>query len=120
MHEGAAVMNTDSGELVPRDGETQGEIVLAGQRGDEGVLQGSHATRAARMMAGSSLAMPPSGMIMATSRSGQAKAVISRVARISRRLRLRDISIGTQPLRRRRLSPSLMINGERFPAPLLN
>jgi fatty-acyl-CoA synthase len=47
MHEGAAVMNTDSGELVPRDGETQGEIVLRGNAVMKGYYKDPDATRAA-------------------------------------------------------------------------
>ncbi len=47
MHEGAAVMNTDSGELVPRDGKTQGEIVLRGNAVMKGYYKDPDATRAA-------------------------------------------------------------------------
>ena len=47
MQEGAAVMNTESGELVPRDGETQGEIVLRGNAVMKGYYKDPDATRAA-------------------------------------------------------------------------
>ena len=47
MQEGAAVMNTDSGELVPRDGKTQGEIVLRGNAVMKGYYKDPDATRAA-------------------------------------------------------------------------
>ena len=47
MHEGAAVMNTDTGELVPRDGETQGEIVLRGNAVMKGYYKDQAATDAA-------------------------------------------------------------------------
>ena len=62
-------MNTDSGELVPRDGETQGEIVLRGNAVMKGYYKDPDATGQRFMMAGSSLVMPLSGMIMAISRS---------------------------------------------------
>ena len=44
MHEGAAVMNTETGELVPRDGETQGEIVLRGNAVMKGYYKDQKAT----------------------------------------------------------------------------
>ncbi len=47
MHEGAAVMNTETGELVPRDGETQGEIVLRGNAVMKGYYKDQKATDAA-------------------------------------------------------------------------
>ena len=47
MHERAAVMNTNNGKLVPRDGETQGEIVLRGNAVMKGYYKDPDATRAA-------------------------------------------------------------------------
>ena len=120
MHEEAAVMNTDSGELVPRDGETQGEIVLRGNAVMKGYYKDPDATRAALHDGWFFSGDAAVWQIMATSRQGQLKDVIISGGENIRRLKLRDISIGTQPLRRLQLSPSLMINGERYPAPLLS
>ena len=47
MHEGAAVMDTETGQLVPRDGETQGEIVLRGNAVMKGYYKDPAATNAA-------------------------------------------------------------------------
>ena len=62
-------MNTETGELVPQDGETQGEIVLRGNAVMKGYYKDKAATDAALHDGWFSRAMPLFGIRRAISRS---------------------------------------------------
>ena len=89
------------------------------QRGDEGYYKDPDATKAALhdgwFFSGDAAVWHDNGYIQIKDRLKD--VIISGGENISS-VEVEDISIGTRPLQRRLLSPNLMRNGARFPAPL--